>query len=553
MASLAGLIMKGLAPAAGSFERATRAPRATQERILLKYLARHRRTEYGAKYHFASIRSIDDFRERVPLCDYETIRPYIDRMKKGEAHILTRDPVVYFGLTSGTTGTPKLIPDTPYARSRKDRLMELWAYYAYRDHPRVLDGKVLGIISPEVKSHAPCGIPYGPEDGHAYNHLPEPVRRLYALPYEVFSIDDYDARYYCILRLAMAQDISTIATLNPSTLVLLAERIPALQDRIMDDIEQGTLDSTCSIPVDIRRSIEKHLKPDPRRARELRAMCRARKALLPCHIWPRLELIECWKGGAAAFYLAKLPPYYGDVAVRDFGCLSTEARSSVPMSDAGAGGVLAVQTNFYEFIPKEEMDSPRARTLLCDELETGREYLLIVTTAGGLYRYNIDDCIRVDGYFNRTPVIEFVQKGHNAVSITGEKVYESQVSAALTRASAKSALAPRAYCAAAAPDGPARYVILAEFDGTPSLVKMRSFLAAAEEELRIENSEYDDLRKQQLLAPSSLRVVRSGEFERYRRERVRQGAHDTQFKMPKLSADRAFPGRFLVEEEIFLA
>ena len=123
-----------------------------------------------------------------------------------------------------------------------------------------------------------------------------------------------------------------------------------------------------------------------------------------------LILIECWKGGTVKLYLKEFPQYFGDVPVRDFGCLSTEARSSIPISDSGAGGVLAIDTNFYEFIPKEDMGRQQKRFLLADELEIGKEYFLIVTTPGGLYRYNVDDIIRVDGFFNDTPVIEFMQK-----------------------------------------------------------------------------------------------------------------------------------------------
>lgn len=546
--------MRTLAPEAAAFEKLTKDPVKVQQKILLKYLTRNKRTEFGLKHGFSSIRSIKDFRSRIPLSDYGTMLPYIDRMKKGEPNVLTADRVSYFGITSGTTAAPKFIPVTKYSDARKNALTDIWAYYVCRDHPRVFDGRILGIISPEVKSCTELGIPYGPEDGHAYNNLLRIVKRLYALPYQVFYIDDYDARYYCILRIAMAQNVTTIATLNPSSLVLLCQRIPAVQEKAISDIERGTLDASFDIPAGIRRAIEHTLKPDPKRARELKGLLKKHGELLPKHFWPRLDLIECWKGGTVKCYLRQLPRYFGNVAVRDFGCLSTEARSSVPMSDEGAGGVLAVQTNFYEFIPKEDMDKADRKTLLCNELEELREYLLIVTTAGGLYRYNIDDVVRVDGFFNKTPVIEFVQKAHNAVSITGEKVYESHINEAIGRASAKLKIGIQNFCAvASAPqEGELpRYVFLVEFETEPPPAQMRKLLEAAEEELRLQNGEYDDLRKQQLIAHPSLKVVKAGEFERYRRQRVAQGSHDTQFKMPKLALSADFQDHFAVSEEIF--
>ena len=90
-------------------------------------------------------------------------------------------------------------------------------------------------------------------------------------------------------------------------------------------------------------------------------------------------------------YISHLKKYFGnDVAIRDFGYLSSEARASIPMRDSGCGGVLAIMSNFYEFIPREEMAKGEKRFLLSHQLETGKEYYVILTTPGGLYRYNID-------------------------------------------------------------------------------------------------------------------------------------------------------------------
>lgn len=542
--------MNSLAVRARSFELSTKDPLKAQERTLLKFLARNKNTEYGRKYNFSSMRSIADFRKKVPISDYKTIAPLIERMKKGENNIITRDKIVFFGITSGTTGDPKLIPVTRYSRERKADAMSIWAYYTSREHPHVFDGKILGIISPEVKNYTEGGIPYGPEDGHAYNNLPDIVKRLYVLPYELFYINDYDARYYAMLRISMEQKVTTIATLNPSTLTLLCKKIAPLSDRIINDIEEGTLGEEFKIPKDIRIIIENKLKPNPKRAKELARILKTKGELLPKYFWPDLELIECWKGGTVKLYLKELPRYFGDVAIRDFGCLSTEARSSIPLSDTGANGVLAINTNFYEFIPKEDIDKKDKRTFLSTELEKGKEYLLIVTTPGGLYRYNIDDVVKVTGYFNATPMIEFMQKGHNAVSLTGEKIYEQHVIEAVKRASDKCGVDIASFCAYAETGDEPRYVFLAEPEKSFPLKDKKCFLECVEEELRIENSEYDDLRKQDLLKTPVLRLVKKGEFDRYRRERVSKGAHDTQFKMPKLSAILDFGKNFVIEEEI---
>jgi hypothetical protein len=249
-------------------------------------------------------------------------------------------------------------------------------------------------------------------------------------------------------------------------------------------------------------------------------------------------------------YLKELSRYFGNVPLRDFGCLSTEARCSIPMNDEGAGGVLAVNANFYEFIPKEDIDKDKKRILLCDQLEKGKEYFIVVTTPGGLYRYNIDDIIRVDGSFHKTPIIEFVQKGLHAASLTGEKLYESQVNIAVTKAADKNKVSVGSFSAYPEIRIPPRYVFLVEFGDDPTEERKRAFLRSIEEELYRQNAEYKDKRRAQLLDAPLLKIVARGDFERYRAKKIAEGAHDGQFKMPELVAEPDFEKNFTVVEEI---
>jgi len=523
-----------------------------QKRLLLAYLSKNKDTEYGKKYHFSEVRSAADYQMLVPMSDSESVFPYVKKIINGTRNVLTKDKVVFFGLTSGTTGKPKFIPVTKFSRAKKSETLDLWAYYISRDHPGALDGKILAIINPEDEAFTRNGIPYGAESGHAYKNLPVIIRDLYAIPYDVFHIKDYESRYYCILRIAMGQNITTIATLNPSTIILLCQKIEKYKDLLIDDIEKGALCRDIKVPAEIRRSLEKSLKPSPGRARELKDILKEKKALLPQYFWPNLELIECWKGGAVKVYLKELPQYFGDTPVRDFGCLSTEARASIPMGDSGNGGVLAINTNFYEFIPKEDMAKRQKRFLLCNELEKGREYFIIVTTPGGLYRYNIDDIVTVRGFFNSTPMIDFVQKGLNVVSVMGEKLYESQFNEAVNRAVDKNKLLLEFICAFAQSGKMPRYVFLVEFDGSVSFVSKKELLRSIDEELGKENAEYKYVRDSQLLNTPILKVVKKGEFERYRARRVMEGANDSQFKVPELTSDENFQKNFVIEEVINL-
>lgn len=534
------------------FENATKNPIEVQRKLLLRYLARNKNTEYGKKYHFSKVKSIDDYRMLVPLSDSETIFPYVERIKKGLDNILTKDKVIFFGLTSGTTGNPKLIPVTNFSRKKKAEIMGLWAYYISKDHPRALYGKILAIINPDDEESTEAGALVGAESGHAYRNMPDIIKRFYAVPYSIFLIQDYESRYYCILRAALGQNITTIAALNPNTIIILCKKIEKYRKELIEDIENGTLNKGIVVPPYIRSALEKKLRPDPKRAGELRNIIREKSTLLPRYFWPNLELIECWKGGTVRLYLKELPKYFGDVSVRDFGCLSTEARASIPMSDIGAGGALAINTNFYEFIPKEDIGKSEKRLLLCNELEKGKEYFLVITTPGGLYRYNIDDIITVDGFFNKTPVIEFVQKGLNTVSVMGEKLYESQLDEAVNRVVDKHNLLIDFFSACVQLTDTPRYVFLVEFGENGHTVNKKEFLQSLEEELRKENSEYKYTRDSQLLKEPVLKVVRKGEFEKYRARRVKEGANDSQFKVPELTSDPDFYKNFAIEEEVFL-
>ena len=548
--SIASFVIRVLASRAKAFEESTKDPVKAQAKTLFEYLARNRKTEYGAKYNFSAIKSIGEYQAKVPMSDCESVRPYIERMAKGERNILVSDRVLFFGLTSGTTGQPKLIPATKYSQARKTEVTDLWTYYITRDHPNLVKGKILAVISPEIEGITEAGIPYGAETGHGYENLPPFVKKLYVLPHQVFNITDYDARYYCILRMGMEHNVRTIASLNPSTIILLCQKIEKWGELIIDDIDKGTLDESFDIPKNIRDGLAKHFRPNPERARRLKEILREKKGLLPKWFWPDLELIECWKAGTVNLYLKELPKYFGNIPVRDFGCLSTEARSSVPMSDEGAVGVLAIGANFYEFVPKEDMDKSEKRFLLCNEVEKGKEYFLVVTTPAGLYRYNIDDIIRVTSFFNRTPMIEFVQKGLHAYSITGEKLYEAQLNTAVNKAAEKNKVALIFFSAFPEERIPPRYVFLVEFSTPLSRDKKRDFLRSIEQELCLQNAEYRDIRRSQVLAAPLLKVVAEGEFEKYRAKRIEEGSLDGQFKMPQLVKDPDFEKNFAISEEI---
>jgi hypothetical protein len=545
-------VRKRLSGSVRDFEKATMDPLAAQERTLLEFVRRHKDTVYGREHSFESINSIDDYRRRVPVNDYESLRPYIKQVIEGREGVLTKDRIILFGTTSGTTGQPKHIPVTGYSARKKREIMNLWLYHILKDYPDLLKGKILAIVSPEKESCTANGFPCGAETGHAYKNMPALIRYFYALPYEVFEIKDYTARYYCILRLSMEHDVTALATLNPSTITLLCRKVGDFAGSIIDDIEKGDLSREFEINGEIRTRIKKRLRPNPGRAAFLRKLLAESGRLEPRHFWPGLQLIQCWKGGTVGLYLREFPEYFGCVPVRDFGYVSSEARCSVPTDNERCCGILAVKTNFYEFIPKEERGKNDPEILTCDRLEPGGEYYMLITTPGGLYRYDIDDVVRVTCFHNRTPRIEFMHKGLNVTSLTGEKLYESHVVEAIRGAVERTGVSIEFFTACIEWRKAPRYAFLVEFKSEAGRAEKMELLRNIDDGIKSVNIEYRSKRESERLDDPVLKVVKRGEFHNYRMKRVVGGAHDGQFKVPKLTGDLCFQNHFDIEEEISL-
>jgi len=536
------------------FNALCRAPVQAQEDLLRQILETNADTEFGRRQSFGTIRGFGEFQERIPLSAYEDLEPYITAEMNGRPNQLTREPPVLFTTTSGTTGNRKYIPMTQEGKRAKSHLTWLWLCGLYRDHPGVVGGRILSVVSPEVEGHAPSGVPIGAESGHAYRTMPGPIRSIYTAPYGVFAIEDYEAKYYTLLRLAAGQNISCIATVNPSTIVLLADRLADHGESIIRDVRDGSLSSEFPVPQELRDSL--HLRPDPERARHLeRAAAAGGGPLRPGLAWPELTAIGCWKGGTVGAYLAKFDTYFPQrPPVRDLGYYATELRGSVPLSDNGDAGTMAVGTNVLEFHPAAEDRAPEGRELLrLEQLEVGQRYFVYVTNASGLYRYDMNDIVEVAGHYGKTPLIRFIQKGKGVVSFTGEKLYETQVIAAVDKALA--AMRGRYHFIAAVAelvDGTTpRLIFLVEFDDPITDQDGSALVDRLDAALGEENDEYLTKRKSLRYGPPVIRVVRPGEFDKYRRRMVETGQRaDGQFKVLRLTSDTTFAAEFTAERDL---
>ena len=150
------------------FERTTKYPEEVQRDLLQRILKSNRDTAYGRQHGFSGMTSVQDYRDKVPVGDYEVIRPWVDRLKEGERRVLTSEDPYLFALTSGTGGQPKFIPVNRSIGHTARSLSRLWLYRCLVDHPTVLHHKALAIVSPAVEGYTPSGIPFGSASGYIY-------------------------------------------------------------------------------------------------------------------------------------------------------------------------------------------------------------------------------------------------------------------------------------------------------------------------------------------------------------------------------------------------
>ena len=554
MITLASLLMRFTAPRLlRNFRQACADPMAEQRRLLAEILSTNGGTRYGKDHGFAEIGSFEEYRDRIPLNTFEDLKPYVEAMLNGESGQLTSEDPILFAMTSGTTGDRKHIPVTPASRRLKKDLLRLWMCGIYVDHPGVFAGKFLAVVSPEEEERSPGGTPCGAESGHGYKNVSPLIKSLYASPYEVFTIADYDARYYTLLRLAAAQDIRLIYACNPSTILLLAEGLAKHAADIVRDVRDGTLSAAFAVEPEIRGIVEAGLKPDAARSRELEAAAAGEAGLTPATAWPNLALVTCWKGGNMASYLDSFPKFFKkDQPVREIGYLASELRGSVPLSDADDTGPLAIQTNVYEFHPVDAKGNPGPRTLLTlDQLEVGKRYFLHVTTASGLYRYDMNDIVEVTGLYEKTPMIRFVQKGKGVISFTGEKLHEEQVVNAVKKALGDGGGDHEFIQAVGRIEGNvAQYAFLIEFANPPDEPAGVALIKRIDECLSQENSEYASKRASKRIAMPTLRVVKQGALDAYRKNSpAKEGNQDGQFKTLKLTDDTALADALEIENE----
>ena len=509
------LWLSGCLPEAVRFRRATARVSEEQTRLLRRLLAANAGTEFGRRHAFGSIRTPEEYQRNVPLATFDDYGPAIERLARGETNLLTAEPVRMFEPTSGSSGATKLVPYTASLQADFQRGIKPWIANLFRHYPDLMAGSAFWSISPAGASSrsTASGIPIGFDDDSQYvgGWQQRMVRSVMAVPTSLRHIPDIERfRYQTLLALIDRGDLRLISVWNPTFLSLLVERLPEWGDQLAQDLGAAS-----------------------RRAEVLRAAIRARTpGERHATLWPRLGLISCWSDRAAAVPADRLAAQFPQARIQGKGLIATEGFVSLPLVGRD-GAALAVRSHFFEFAPVDAENRSAGQPLLAFQLDRGHRYAVILSTGGGLYRYQLQDVVQVVGHVNQCPLIRFVGRQGYVSDRFGEKLNEAHVARTLHEALDLYGLSPSfamLACDDALP-GPAYVLYIDVAAPDEPLARLAHHV---DTELR-HSFHYDYARRLGQLG--SLRVFRAeGASEDYLREAARSGQRLGDIKT--LSLDR---------------
>ncbi len=383
-ASVANLAWAGACQAARwRMKRALADPEAAQRAVLHRLLRANADTDFGREHGLQNVGSVRDFQEAVPVRDYDAMAPWIERVKAGEKNVLTSDAVIAFERSSGSTSGSKYIPYTEALRQEFQEAVRAWMGDLYLQHPSLMGGPAYWLISPlkQPRETTSGGIPVGFETDAEYLGAWERklASWLFAVPQELAHVTDLDkCMDLTLLHLVRQPELRLISVWNPSYLDLLWQRF------------QGRMDEFIG-----------------------RTHKRVRH---PRDLWPRLAVVSGWADGAAEADAARTAALFDHAVFQPKGLLATEGVVTIPWGSE-PGAVPALRSHFFEFV---EVGSQQI--FLVHELEDGREYEVLLTTGGGLWRYRLGDIVRVIGREGRTPRLRFVGRADGVCDLRGEKL-----------------------------------------------------------------------------------------------------------------------------------
>ncbi|MFY7846161.1 GH3 auxin-responsive promoter family protein [Chryseobacterium gambrini] len=462
-----------------------------QEKLLLSLTETAKKTLFGREHDFENIKTVKDFQERVKVSDYEDLKPYIEKVKKGQANILWTDTPEYFAKTSGTTSGSKYIPISKEGMpfQVKGAQSALFHYIAKKNNADFVQGKMIFLQgSPELEEV--YGIKTGRLSGIVAHHIPDYLQKNRLPSWETNIIEDWETKV----------------------------------DKIVEETEKENMTLISGIPPWLIMYFEKLIEKHGKKIKQ---------------IFPNLQLIVT--GGVNYEpYRDKMEELLGGKV--DIVQTFPASEGFFAFQDDYTKEGLLLLTNhgiFYEFIPLEEYgrvdsDQHSTKRLTLKDVELNKDYALILTTNSGLWAYSIGDVVR---FIDKNPHRILVSgRTKHFTSAFGEHVIAFEVEEAMKATLEKYPaqitefhLAPQVN-----PDeGLPYHEWFIEFEKEPENLDL--FKSELDEQLRKRNSYYDDLISGNILQKLNLTALKKNAFHEYAKS---QGKLGGQNKTPRLANDR---------------
>ncbi len=463
------------------------APEA-QQKVFKNLIKKASSTVFGKDHHFSQIKTYEDFKKRVPVRDYEDLKPYIERVVEGEPDILWPGKPAYFAKTSGTTSGVKYIPISKESIPQhiKAARNALLAYIHETGKTDFVDGKMIFLQgSPVMKEHA--GIKTGRLSGIVAHLVPAYLQKNRLPSYKTNCIDDWEQKVDAIVEETYNEDMRLISGIPPWVQMYFDKLSSKSGGKKIKDIFKN-----------FSLFVYGGVNFEPYRAKMEELIGR------------KIDSIETY------------PASEGFIAYQD----SQSDKSLLLLADSGM---------FYEFIPTEEYFNENPTRLQLSEVELDKNYALILNTSAGLWGYSIGDTIK---FVSKNPYkILVTGRIKHYISAFGEHVIGEEVEHSLLTVAAEENVEITEFTVAPQVNSINNelpyHEWFIEFSKPP--VDLDAFRLKVDEVLQMKNIYYFDLIKGNILQPLKLRSLKADAFREYMKAEGKLGGQN---KVPRLSNDR---------------
>jgi hypothetical protein len=457
-----------------------------QEDIFKNLVKSAKDTDFGKDHGFEKISSYEDFKNAVPIRDYEQLKTYIEKIKQGKQNVLWRGKPIYFAKTSGTTSGVKYIPITKdsipnHINTARNALL---CYMAESGNYDFANGKMIFLSgSPELERVA--DIPTGRLSGIVNHHIPKYLRGNQLPSYETNCIEDWETKLDKIVEETANQNMTLISG------------IPPWMQMYFDRLKEKTGKTIAELFPKFSVMVYGGVNFEPYRAK------------LFDTIGKKIDSVETF------------PASEGFFAFQD----SQSEKGLLLNSNSGI---------FFEFVPAAEIFNENPTRLSLKDVKVGENYALIINNNAGLWGYNIGDTVKFISVNPYRLVVSGRTKHY--ISAFGEHVIGEEVENALMRAAAEERLHITEFTVApfvSPGDGKSYHEWFIEFENRPA--NLESFRHKVDNNLREKNVYYDDLISGNILEILKIRQVRKNGFIDYMKSIGKLGGQN---KVPRLSNDR---------------